>query len=134
METKHITRFAPSGNKINIKAREKELVHSYQVIDCSKKTTVIDCRLYMGRSKNAYDMYCNVWFHSCDVWASGTGRAGGSGYDKMSAAISYAFSNMGINNRGVSAVGTEAARALMLEAAVMAGHNHQDLMIVEAYA
>jgi len=134
METKHITRFAPSGNKINIKAREKELVHSYQVIDCSKKTTVIDCRLYMGRSKNASDMYCNVWFSSGETLASGTGRAGGSGYDKMSAAISYAFSNMGINNRGVSCVGVEAARNLMIESAVMAGHKEEDLMIVEAYA
>lgn len=46
----------------------------------------ITYRAYMGRSKGAATVYATIWIHSSECHRSGSGKAGGYGYHKESAA------------------------------------------------
>ena len=105
-------------NAINYGGK-KELISSWDVIvntDDSLKN-IITVRCYMGRSASASTVYASIWVHSTDHQTSGTGRAGGGGYHKASAAIAEAIRSAGIEldeniaGRGDSAI-EDALRAI----------------------
>lgn len=81
-----------------IKARDRienapGLDRAYKVLD-NEFNEIIDCRVYFTRSFNTCT--CCLWVHSKGIYLSGSGRAGGYGYDKRSAAIADAVYNAGI--------------------------------------
>ena len=79
---------------------EKELVQRIVIVDdAGSKRTIVDCRLYMGRSRNASTVYCSVWvsgyINNEWVWITGHGKASGYGYHKASAAMQHAITAAG---------------------------------------
>lgn len=52
-------------------------------------------RIYMGRSSRSTTVYASLWVHGGNGTA-GSGKAGGGGYHKPSAAASAAFQSAGI--------------------------------------
>lgn len=79
---------------------------------------VVDARWYMGRSRDAQTVICTVWIITRDGHdRSGTGKAGGYGYCKRSAAFAAAVSHAAVwlqndvGGRGMSVV-AEAMHAL----------------------
>lgn len=80
-------------------SREKETVSKYIVMDKTGKEFV-DCRVYMGRSKQSSTVYASIWVQGFEVHTSGYGTASGYGYHKESAAIQSAISSAGIELYG----------------------------------
>lgn len=74
----------------------KEKTSQWLVIDKKTERTIIDCRVYMGRSSNSSQVYASVWIMGNNYYVAGTGVAGGYGYHKASAAIDSALSSAGI--------------------------------------
>lgn len=76
---------------------EKERVSSYTVV--GKKggelCAIVEARFYMGRSSSASTVYCSLWVNG-ERYCSGTGKAGGYGYHKESAALAQAITSAGI--------------------------------------
>jgi hypothetical protein len=78
---------------------KRELVGYYKLIDKKTEKTVIDCRLYMGKSSSASAVHCSLWVRSPDMngfESSGRGTASGYGYHKQSASVGSAIANAGI--------------------------------------
>ncbi len=77
---------------------EKETVNSYNVVAVVKgrPVDVITCRIYMGRSRSSSIVYATVWLHGKEYHASGSGQAGGYGYNKESAAVDTALAMAGV--------------------------------------
>ena len=75
---------------------KKEKTSQWLVIDKKTERTIIDCRVYMGRSNNSSLVHCSVWIHGNNYYIAGKGVAGGYGYHKESAAIASALSSSGI--------------------------------------
>ena len=79
----------------------KETVSAWSVIalDNSRPDEplreIITVRWYMGRSSGASVVYCCIWTLS-PQWSSGSGKAGGYGYHKASAALQDAIDSAGI--------------------------------------
>jgi hypothetical protein len=88
----------------------KELTSHYKLIDKKTERTVVDCRVYMGKSRNASTVYAAIWVSGVktenrpDGWVygetSGKGQAGGYGYHKSSAAVAGAIRSAGITLMG----------------------------------
>lgn len=76
---------------------EKETICSYQVIGKRNGalSSIVEARFYMGRSRNASTVYCALWVQG-ENYCSGTGKAGGYGYHKESAALAAAISSAGV--------------------------------------
>lgn len=85
------------SNAVNY-GNKKELVNSWNVIVNSEDglKNIITARCYMGRSASASTVYASIWVHSDNYHTSGTGKAGGYGYHKQSAAIAEAIRSAGI--------------------------------------
>jgi hypothetical protein len=64
----------------------------------SRYKTLVDLRLWMGRSRNASTVYASVWLRSFDgsTHRSGRGTAGGGGYCKASGASDAALASAGV--------------------------------------
>ena len=143
------------------RARDKELIGGIKVIDISHNATtmirnspyvsylqdIVDCRLYMGRSSTASTVYCNIWVHGLKfgggtIHGAASGKAGGYGYDKKSAAVGSALDNLGINLYqddgikpvSINGVGDTAIREALLAVAVALGYSADTLIYVECYA
>ena len=72
---------------------------------------IVSVRWYMGRSRTASVVHCTIWTPE----NSGSGRAGGYGYDKESAAFAEACENAGITlSRDIAGVGESAIREAIL--------------------
>lgn len=136
------------GNKL-------ETVGGYKLVDKKTETVVIDCRVYTGRSRNASQVKATIWVTLSETkkpvdWeyrhTSGTGTAGGWGYDKESTAIADAIESAGIELYGTAylrhgenvdfkkrvhfgGVGVTATRTALLAIAHAAGFN--DCVFVE---
>lgn len=99
---------------------DKELTRSFDVIGCKDGSMreLMTVRCWMGRSRSASTVYASIWTYQ--PWMSGTGRAGGYGYCKTSAAVGDAIRSADIeldsdiNGRGESAI-REALTAIALE-------------------
>jgi hypothetical protein len=85
------------SNAINYGGK-KERISSYQVIGKrnGKLSSIVEARFYMGRSSGASVVYCSLWVQG-DNYCSGTGKAGGYGYHKESAALASAISSAGVS-------------------------------------
>ena len=87
---------------------KKELVQTFNVITDTLKE-IITVRCYMGRSASASVVYASLWITAPDYHGSGTGKAGGYGYHKISAAIGDAIASAGIAlDTDISGVGNSA--------------------------
>ena len=76
-------------------AGEKETVSQYIIVDKKTEKQVITCRVYMGRSRSANQVYASIRISNNGLCTSGHGVAGGSGYHKESAAIGDAIASAG---------------------------------------
>jgi hypothetical protein len=77
----------------------KETTSTMQVIARNKQgalSSIVEARFYMGRSTNSSIVYCSLWVHCGDVYTTGTGKAGGGGYHKESAALGAAIRDANI--------------------------------------
>lgn len=86
---------------------EKEIVSKYIVLGKinGEMREIVDARVYMGRSRNAANVYASIWVHGRDkegkeIYTTGKGTAGGYGYHKSSAAIGSAISSAEIELYG----------------------------------
>lgn len=114
---------------------EKELVQRIIIVDdAGSKRQIVDCRLYMGRSRNASAVYCSIWanghINNERVWINGHGKAGGYGYHKASAAMQNAITAAGFtltddngDSMSISGRGDEAMRDAALAIAAVLGYN-----------
>ena len=114
----------------NSKHRKTALHHSWKVVTLSqypqRAQVLIDLRLY----ETLKCVYACLWLPSENL--SGSGMAGGYGYDKASAAVAEAIHNASLNlSESISGRG----RAAIEEALqAMAEHfKYKDWMIVECY-
>ena len=76
----------------------------------------VTVRFYMGRSSKASVVYCTFWAHNATMSVAGSGRAGGYGYCKQSAALADAITAAGITmSRSIHGTGEirEAINALV---------------------
>ena len=97
---------------------KKETVRTvYGVVSCQGVVKqAVKVEWYMGRSPKSSVVYCNIWVSNV---CAGTGKAGGCGYCKRSAAFSDALRSAGIKvdeaiaGRGMSVVG-DAVKAISL--------------------
>lgn len=93
----------------------KELVRMVRCVGVvnGEITTLVQAYFYMGRSSSASVVYCNLWVNG--ECRSGSGSAGGGGYDKFSAALAEAYRNAGITlDTNIAGVGDSAIRKSML--------------------
>ena len=100
------------NNAINYGVK-KELVSTWNVIVNSNDglKNIITARCYMGRSASASTMYASIWIYDEKHHTSGSGKAGGYGYHKQSAAISDAIESAGIElNEDISGRGDSAIK------------------------
>src|ERR1035437_7250327 len=73
---------------------KKEIIGCYKLIDEKTEKTIVDRRLYMGKSASASMVYCALWLRSQitnGLDTAGRGQAGGYGYHKSSAAVASAI-------------------------------------------
>ena len=133
-----------------------ETVSQFIIIDKKTERQVVVARAYMGRGRSASQVKASVWItlsdkKKPDSWeyghTSGTGCAGGYGYDKESTAIADAIESAGIKLYGTAyqrhgekvdfkkqvhfgGVGQTATKTALLAIAYAAGWN--DVVLVEA--
>ena len=78
---------------------EKETTSTMQVIARNKQgalASIVEARFYMGRSSSSSVVYCSLWVSCGDIYTSGSGKAGGGGYHKESAALGAAIRDANI--------------------------------------
>lgn len=71
----------------------------------------IECRLYSTGNQNT----CCLWVHTADNHTQGSGKAGGYGYHRPSAALSAAIRNAGFTlSKDIAGVGEQAMQEALL--------------------
>ena len=106
--------------------RETGFYREYRVLDLDTLTVPVSARLFWPAS----NVYCVV---RAGPHHQGSGRAGGGGYHKASAALSYAISNAGIDlSEHIDGVGDGAMDKAMLAIAAALGVKHAYLILVNA--
>jgi len=107
--------------------RKSALNHGYKAITIQDghAVTLLDLRVYLPKDV----FYAAVWVQ-CNKHVSGTGKAGGYGYHKLSAAVADALQSAGYSfSEEVSGVGHDAVvRAIK---AVCRLHGHTDVHVIE---
>ena len=109
----------PESSSARNLAPGKEIIQRLQVAWFNRKErgieTLVDARLYMGRSAAASTVYCSVWIRSEGRHWSGRGSAGGYGYHKASAALAGALRSAGWElDTDISGVGDGAMTEALL--------------------
>lgn len=138
-QTNTIARFTTAQNNAKNYSQDKETINKFVIVDKTTERTIVDCRLYMGRSSNSSKVYASIWVNIKDLkmpkdwvygFTSGTGSAGGYGYHKQSAAVQDALTSAGIElynadktRRYIDGVGDSAIREALLAVAYAAGYN-----------
>lgn len=110
---------------------DKELIHWFVLVARTpegKYLNLIDARCWMTRGADgASPMYAAVWIYDC---GSGSGKATGYGYHKMSASIADAIANAGVILEGdISDRGEIEVREALTAIAAELGFN--DVHVVE---
>lgn len=122
--------FEPQEN-MNVYIRDQEAKHlckGYKAVtfDGEKMVELVDLRI----GATASTAYACVWFNGEKKWAYGSGKAGGYGYDKGSAAAESAFHAAGMVTSGFGGTGCNR------EAVQAAGEylsNGKPVFVVEFY-
>lgn len=95
----------PGNNKIDSYRKENYFLKEIAVIDTKEMKSRIIVRFYATDKVH----YCCLWVFTHENSFSGAGKAGGYGYDKLSAAFQDAMHNAGlINSPSVDGVGQSA--------------------------
>ena len=91
----------------------------------------VTVRWYSGRSASASVVYCSVWIHENGKASnSGTGKAGGYGYCKKSAAFAEALRDAGVSiDRNVAGAGMSAVEDVLQELMQHIGYTGQTLFV-----
>lgn len=90
---------------------------------------IISTRWYTGKSNQASTVYCNLYLYA-DCRNNGTGKAGGYGYDKQSAALQDAIESAGVKlDTAIDGRGSSASREALEAIAVDMGY--KTFLIVE---
>ena len=92
----------PAENGLNLGGSKETITTISLLVKAGKEwREVIDARIYMGRSRSASVVYASIWaFGNGKASISGTGKAGGYGYHKESAALDSAINNAGVELYG----------------------------------
>ena len=99
----------------------KEMVRAFSYVKNDKE--IITVRWYMGRSSKSSTVYCSIWIMRKEVYFSGTGKAGGYGYDKYSASFENACESAGISiSPSISGVGENAIKDVLSEIGGILGY------------
>ena len=143
------------GNAVN-HGGKMETINQFILIDKKTEREVIVARTYMGRGRSSSQVKAAIWVDLSDKkkpegwkygYTSGSGQAGGYGYDKASTAIADAIESAGIELYGSAyqrhgekvdfknrvyfgGVGVTATRSALLAIAYAAGWS--DVVFVEA--
>lgn len=112
----------------------KELIRAKSVIALQtngQPCEIIAARWYMGRSAQSSVVYCTVWING-GLWVSGSGKAGGSGYCKRSAAFAHALDDAGVQlTENVAGVGNSAVENACKAIASELGFSTDNLLFVD---
>lgn len=95
---------------------QKETIKTLTVVALldGRIRTLVDARLYMGRSNSASTVYASFWVSGGD-YLSGHGEASGYGYCKKSAALGSAIRAAGIElSKSINGVGEGAMEDALL--------------------
>lgn len=118
---------------LNINHRkEKNFMHSYILVICedNKMKEIAEMRIYGTNAMN----YACLWVHDSknDIYCNGSGRAGGYGYHRPSAAASDAFLKAGIKlSESISGRG---GQMIGISLNALAKHlGYENIMIIEAH-
>ena len=99
----------------------KELVRAFSYVKNDKE--IITVRWYMGISSKSSVVYCSIWINASDIYFSGTGKAGGYGYDKYSTSFENACESAGISiSPSISGVGENAIKDVLSEIGGILGY------------
>lgn len=85
---------------------DKEMIKTWKLIDPKTERAIVDLRIYSGRSRNSSTIYASFWLVApatakrAEIYAAGSGTAGGWGYDKASSAAEDAIRDAGIELYG----------------------------------
>ena|ERR1700761_3386465 len=116
MKTTKFT-FIPNGSINRNHRKENHFDGEYQVMALNDDGTIcrkISCCLYSTQSMN----YCCIWISKAGEMISGSGSAGGYGYNRMSAAVSEALKQCGYEfNKEIAGVGESAVKAALMAVA-----------------
>lgn len=133
-----------------------ETINQFVLVDKKTEKQIVVARTYMGRGRSASQVKASIWVDLSSKkkpagweygYTSGSGQAGGYGYDKESTAIADAIGSAGIELYGTAykrhgekvefkkrvhfgGVGVTATRAALLAIAYAAGWS--DVVFVEA--
>lgn len=108
MENK-ILKFEPRSDNIVEDRKEKHFYQEYALIDLDKKRAVAILRVYATNKMS----YACLWLHFC-ADTRGSGKAGGYGYHRPSAACARAFQSTGIElQHSIAGVGDSAIMGAM---------------------
>ena len=97
--------FTKENRNARNRANEKETIGGFKLVCRKTEAEVVDVRFYMGRGSSASTVYCSIWVTLAagkkpadwEYWTvSGSGHAGGYGYDKRSSALQDAIGSAGI--------------------------------------
>ena len=117
-------------HQFNPNYRKDQLHRSIKAIDPRDGSTIVDARIYWPGSV----AYAAVWINGDAIHASGTGKAGGYGYCKESAALAEALERAGVElSENIAGRGQGAMREAV-EAVAKAVTGKRRVLIVEAYA
>ena len=112
---------------INIAYRDKQTAHAHAAIvkdKAGRMLELIKVEFYGTGSTS----YCNLWIKHADDWRTGSGKAGGYGYHKPSAALAEAIADAGIKLDDISGRG-DGAMAEALEAITKAAGFDECLIV-----
>lgn len=117
------------SNKVHIDRKENSLHRQWSIVDRDTGRELVICRTYYPGTV----AYCCLWVHCPDAHGSGSGRAGGGGYHKESAALSDAIQNAGIVLDEPIAGHGYSAMESALEAIARAGTGKRKFFMVRAH-
>ena len=136
MNTQEITATLPEASTSNArfgKIERKEQTAAYIAAatdEDGKPCRIITVKFYMGRSRDASVVHCNVWI-STGAGYSGYGYATGYGYHKESAALQSALDSAGINlSEPIDGRGDSACREALTAIMKAAGHSNTEVFYV----
>lgn len=108
------------GERLNASHRKEK--HFYSQREISGEGGYITVRFYETTSR----IYCCIWGNAKDVYFTGSGWAGGYGYNMESASMEEAFKACGIDLMGTLGASGECEKAInvVAEALGIAGVQH----------
>ena len=110
--------------------KEDKLFRAFSLFTKDTLQSIIDVRVYYP----GQTCYACVWVKSDDGWASGSDKAGGGGYDKISASVAYALNKMGFRfSRNFDGAGEETMCEALYAIGVHMGYPIDNLVLIKAH-